>query len=1030
MHHVFIPSTEAFAIRQYLPASRFPASPAGDYHTVQLPSILPLHGSTLRSAACTVVPSEIAPASADFGTWTTCIDHFGVVDGHWLTYHEALRLRLIGLGRQHTGMRGRVEGNEETANMDDDWGLEKQGDEGVGTGRLNDILSLYFDDANHVILKPNYACIMPSKVKAFIDKVIQCPLQDLAILFQVFIGSTTREIFIIGGHYFCMISSRKDLLLADTLEDDTPFPKQSVLQILRVMQIILESCHNKSSFDSLEFDLSLQHFKLLLASTDPGILIATFQTLSAFVKINPSKLHASGKLVGCGAINCLLSLAQGWGSKVEDSETSQSRVGSTLYFELHSANSANATINTSVIHIPDLYLCKEDDLSLMKLLIEQYNVPPEHCFSLLTRQFTSMAALANGLPSSPPDKISLIQSAKFAQISSNVSLKSKASSSPKPPLLQHGEAMKLFSSMESVKPDAAMYISILKSLVSSSRLQLGKQMHSLAIKNGFTRVAKIDTALLNMYAKCECLESAELIFNQMDEKNVVAWTSLMVSYMQIEKSVQVVDMFLEMIKECVELDEYVFSIVLKACAFLKNKEIGQQIHGNVLKLGMANDVSVGTPLVDLYVKCSNIESASQAFGSISEPNAFSWSVLITGYSRAGDFDKCLKIFKSLKSMDVELNAFIYTSIFQACSAVTDISFGSQAHGDAIKRGLVSYLYGESAMITMYAKCGRLDYARQVFESIKKPPDNVTWTAIIAGYAYHGNASEALNIFASMLSYNVRPNAITFIAVLTAYNYCGYIREAKQCLDSMYSKFGVEPSIHHYNCMIDIYARGGLLDESFAMINSMPFEPDVMSWKCLLGGCSIHKNLILGKIASENVLLLDPKDTSAYVLMFNLYASFGQWEEAGLVRKMMSLRNLRKEVSCSWMYVNGKVHSFAVGDRHHSQVNEIYSKLKEFEYLKNDNQEVSLSEEEEQGEDVFLERKEQFLDHSERLAIAYGLISTSKGSPITIFKNLRACKDCHEFAKHVSLVTGREIVVRDANRFHHFNSGVCSCGDYW
>ncbi|KAL8218803.1 hypothetical protein R6Q57_022176 [Mikania cordata] len=766
----------------------------------------------------------------------------------------------------------------------------------------------------------------------------------------------------------------------------------------------------------------------------------------------------------------------------------------------------------------------------------------------MMQQFTSMAALANGLPSSPPDKIYLIQSAKFAQISSNVSLKSKASSSPKPPLLQHGrienihltslskqgkiqqawdfiaemdqsgvsvqlhsyecllktcadlgdlsigmrmhehlqrslgmppifiwnrvlemcckcesfldahkvfdempernlaswgiliyaymeaghlgEAMKLFSSMESVKSDAAMYISILKSLVSSSRLQLGKQMHSLVIKNGFTRVAKIDTVLLNMYAKCECLESAELIFNQMDEKNVVAWTSLMVSYMQIEKSVQVVDMFLEMIKEGVEMDEYVFSIVLKACAFLKNEEIGQQIHGNVLKLGMANDVSVGTPLVDLYVKCSNIESASRAFGSISEPNAFSWSVLITGYSQAGEFDKCLKIFKSLKSMDVELNAFIYTSIFQACSAVTDISFGSQAHGDAIKRGLVSYPYGESAMITMYAKCGRLDYARQVFESIKKPPDNVTWTAIIAGYAYHGNASEALNIFASMLSYYVRPNAITFIAVLTAYNYCGCIREAKQCLDSMYSKFGVEPSIHHYNCMIDIYARGGLLDESFAMIKSMPFEPDVMSWKCLLGGCSIHKNLILGKIASENVLLLDPKDTSAYVLMFNLYASFGQWEEAGLVRKMMSLRNLRKEVSCSWMYVNGKVHSFVVGDRHHSQVNEIYSKLKEFEYLKNDNQEVSLSEEEEQGEDVFLERKEQFLDHSERLAIAYGLISMSKGSPITIFKNLRACKDCHEFAKHVSLVTGREIVVRDANRFHHFNSGVCSCGDYW
>ncbi|KAL8225466.1 hypothetical protein R6Q57_018023 [Mikania cordata] len=256
----------------------------------------------------------------------------------------------------------------------------------------------------------------PPKVKAFIDKVIQCPLQDLAIPLSGFHWEYNkgnfhhwRPLFLHFDTYFkTYLSSRKDLLLADTLEDDTPFPKQSVLQILRVMQIILESCHNKSSFDSLE------HFKLLLASTDPEILIATLETLSALVKINPSKLHASGKLVGCGAINnCLLSLAQGWGSKEEglglyscvmlneksqdetlslfpsdlqtESDTSQSRVGSTLYFELHNTNSASTTTNTSVIHIPDIHLRKEDDLSIMKMLIEQYSVPPEHRFSLLTR---------------------------------------------------------------------------------------------------------------------------------------------------------------------------------------------------------------------------------------------------------------------------------------------------------------------------------------------------------------------------------------------------------------------------------------------------------------------------------------------------------------------------------------------------------------------------------------------------------------------------------------------------------------------
>ncbi|XP_076957129.1 pentatricopeptide repeat-containing protein At5g13270, chloroplastic-like [Bidens hawaiensis] len=583
------------------------------------------------------------------------------------------------------------------------------------------------------------------------------------------------------------------------------------------------------------------------------------------------------------------------------------------------------------------------------------------------------------------------------------------------------KAVELFSGMESVEPDVSIVVSVLW----LSGLELGKQLHSFAIKKGFAKDAKMGTAILNMYAKCGCLEDAKLVFDQLTEKNEITWTSLMVSYMNIDNSLQVLDLLLEMIILGVKLDEYVFSIILKACSSLRNETTGQQIQGYVLKLGMADNVAVGTALVDLYVKCENIESASRAFDCIAEPNAYSWSALITGYSQAGEFNKCLKLFKYLKRIDAELNPNIYTSIFQACSSVTDFILGSQTHADAIKRGLVSYLYGDSAMITMYAKCGMLNEARQVFESVKKPSDNVIWTAIIAGYAYHGNAHEALKLFTRMVSYKVKPNAITFVAVLTAFNYCGLVKEAKQCVDSMSSKYGVEPSIHHYNCMIDAYARSGMLNESFSLINNMPFEPNVMSWKCLLGGCVVHKNFELGKIAAEYVMLLDLDDTSTYVLMFNLHASSNQWEDAGLIRKMMVKRRLKKEVSCSWIYVNGKVHSFVVGDKHHLQANEIYAKLKEFEWLNNNN-----DEEDEGDDDVMLKRKGQVLDHSERLAIVYGLIATGEGSRITVFKNLRACNDCHEFAKRVSLATRREIVVRDANRFHHFKSGVCSCGDYW
>ncbi|XP_039041914.1 E3 ubiquitin-protein ligase UPL2-like isoform X2 [Hibiscus syriacus] len=263
----------------------------------------------------------------------------------------------------------------------------------------------------------------PPQIKAFIDNVIQSPLQDIAIPLSGFRWEYSkgnfhhwRPLFLHFDTYFkTYLSCRNDLLLSDKiLEDDSPFPKHTVLQILRVMQTILENCHKKSSFDGLE------HFKLLLSSTDPEVVIAALETLSALVKINPSKVHGSGKLIGCGSVNSyLLSLAQGWGSKEEglglyscvlvnersqeeglslfpsdrknDCDKSQHRIGSSLYFELHGLNSQSTeervgnSCSTRVIHIPDLHLRKEDDLLIMKQCIEQYNVPPELRFSLLTR---------------------------------------------------------------------------------------------------------------------------------------------------------------------------------------------------------------------------------------------------------------------------------------------------------------------------------------------------------------------------------------------------------------------------------------------------------------------------------------------------------------------------------------------------------------------------------------------------------------------------------------------------------------------
>ncbi|XP_027183879.1 pentatricopeptide repeat-containing protein At5g13270, chloroplastic-like [Coffea eugenioides] len=278
-----------------------------------------------------------------------------------------------------------------------------------------------------------------------------------------------------------------------------------------------------------------------------------------------------------------------------------------------------------------------------------------------------------------------------------------------------GKALEIFSRMmgAGINAGPSIYIYLFRAL---SDLELGKQIRCLVVKSGFDENMSMNTALL----------------------------SAILGFTQAERQHDALRHFDMMLREDVELDELVFSIILKACAGLVDVGMGQQVHGLVVKLGLESEVSVGTPLVDFYVKCANLDCAIQAFEKISEPNDVTGSAMITGYSQGGEFGKCFRVFRSLRSQAGALNEYIYTSIFQACAALADLNLRTQAHRDAIKRGLISYLHGKSTIISMYAKCGQLDCAFRVFESISDP-DTVAWTSMIAACAYHGNAPEALII---------------------------------------------------------------------------------------------------------------------------------------------------------------------------------------------------------------------------------------------------------------------------------------------
>jgi pentatricopeptide repeat protein len=301
--------------------------------------------------------------------------------------------------------------------------------------------------------------------------------------------------------------------------------------------------------------------------------------------------------------------------------------------------------------------------------------------------------------------------------------------------------------------------------------------------------------------------------------------------------------------------------------------------------------------------------------------------------------------------------------------------------------------------------------------------------MIGGLAQHGHGKEALKLFNQMLKDCVSPNHITLVSVLCACNHAGLVNEGKHYFETMEEKFGIKPTQEHYACMIDLLGRSGKLKEAVNLVNSIPFEADGSVWGALLGAARIHKDVELGQKAADMLFTLEPDKSGTHVLLANIYASAGMWEKAANVRKVMKFSNVKKEPAISWIEVKDKIHTFIVGDRNHSRSDEIYAKLDELNELLSKAGYSPIIETD--IHNVEQSEKEKLLyHHSEKLAVAFGLIATPPGAPIRVMKNLRVCVDCHTFLKFVAKIVSRQIVVRDINRFHHFKDGSCSCGDFW
>ncbi|XP_043700919.1 pentatricopeptide repeat-containing protein At2g01510, mitochondrial-like [Telopea speciosissima] len=572
------------------------------------------------------------------------------------------------------------------------------------------------------------------------------------------------------------------------------------------------------------------------------------------------------------------------------------------------------------------------------------------------------------------------------------------------------------------------FASLLQS--SSSQSHQLKQIHALLLTTGLSIKNSLITQLLTSLTLLGDMTYARLLFDEMHKPRSFLWNTLIKGYVKNDLPIEAISVYQIMRGLGVRPDPFTFPFVLKACAQVDDLWAGQEVHAHVVKFGLDFDAIVRTELMLLYAKVGELSSANYLFESMSERDLVAWNALIAVYVQTGNAGKALGMFHVMVLAGIRPDSVTVVSALSACANLGCLETGKQIDLFVIKENLNSNLFVNNARLDMYAKCGSIETARCLFD--KMPQRNViSWSTMIGGYAMNGDSGESLRLFSLMQNAGVQPNHVTYLGVLSACCHAGLIREGKSYFKEMVKSndCNVQPRLEHYACLVDLLGRSRHLEEAYNFIKSMPIEPDAGVWGALLGACTIHQNIKLGRHVADILFNLAPEVASYHVLLSNIYAASGRWGDVEKVRQKMRKKGVKKVVAYSAVEANSEVHVFHGGDRSHPLSSNIYEVLAEL--IKQITSIGYVPNTTEVLHDMQMEEKEATLStHSEKLAIAFGLINVRSPFPIRVMKNLRICNDCHTFMKFTSKVTNREIIMRDKNRFHHFKDGSCSCKDFW
>ncbi|XP_071703275.1 pentatricopeptide repeat-containing protein At4g21300-like [Rutidosis leptorrhynchoides] len=492
------------------------------------------------------------------------------------------------------------------------------------------------------------------------------------------------------------------------------------------------------------------------------------------------------------------------------------------------------------------------------------------------------------------------------------------------------EALDLLREMISVgtKPDTVTLASFLPCISESACINLGKEIHCYILRHDVHLDEYLKNALIDMYFKCRQVDMAHNVFKCSTDVDIVICTAMISGYVLNALNSDALDIFRRLLIQKMRPNAVTLSSSLPACAGLSALKLGKELHGQILKNGFEGRCHVGTAVTDMYAKCGRLDLAHQVFDKMPEKDSVCWNSMITSCCQNGQPEKAVDFFREMGAKGCKYDSVSISAALSAFSNLSLLGHGKAIHGFMIRGALKTDLYAESALLDMYAKCGKLESAINVFNLMKEKSE-VSWNSIISAYGNHGRYHECLSLFEQMKGSGFDPDHVSFLAIISACDHAGLVDEGYNYFKSMINDYNIAPRMEHYACMIDLFGRAGRLNEAVDIIKSMPIEPDAGVWGTLLGACRVHGNVELAELACSHLFEMDPENSGYYMLLSNVQADAGKWEGVDKTRSLMKDRGVKKVHGFSWIEVNNDTHVFGAGETNNFRFDEINSLLKNF-----------------------------------------------------------------------------------------------------